>query len=71
MEKKLGEKKPSKDNVFLQTSPLWSLISVPLGIRVPHPKIMNYINSTAGIKSTANQISNAGTIAVLLDSINQ
>ena len=41
---------------------LWSLISVPLGIRVPHPKIFNYSNSTAGIKSTAIQILIAGTI---------
>ena len=44
---------------------LWSLISVPLGIRVPHPRIFNYSNSTAGIKSTAIQKTIAGTIAVL------
>ena len=40
------------------------LISVPHGIRVPHPRIANYSKSTTGIKSTAIQILITGTIAV-------
>ena len=43
---------------------LCSLISVPHGIRVPHPRIANYSKSTTGIKSTSIQILITGTIAV-------
>ena len=39
--------------------------TAPLGIRVPHPENLKYSNSTAGIKSSAIQISIAGTFAVL------
>ena len=52
----------AKPPIFAST--LRYLISVPHGIRVPHPRIANYSKSTTGIKSTAIQILNTGTIAV-------
>ena len=56
-------------NLCICTCTLRYLISVPHGIRVPHPRIANYSKSTTGIKSTAIQILITGTIAVLLHRI--